>query len=179
MLRASSELTTADTQQLSRSSHWSSVYDCRERNTTRQRQSHSPHMRRSSSLICLCYIVSIYVLTKVYANTFVANLVSRAFFDPSHRDRGRSTDDTEDTETGVDHGHTTTIALSTYVSNVQVWAPAGPAEGSRPVTRTATAVSVADELDRKELMLLEDERVSRSCLHVFTKCACATCTTAE
>lgn len=107
--------------------------------------------------------VSIYVLTKLYANTFVANLVSRAFFDPSRRDRGRSTDDTDDTGTGADQGHTTTIALSTYVSNVPGWVAAGPAEESSSGIRTGAEVNVADKLDRKERMLLEDERVRCPC----------------
>ncbi|KAI0726362.1 hypothetical protein C8Q72DRAFT_528804 [Fomitopsis betulina] len=100
------------------------------------------------------YETTIYVLTKLYANTFVANLVSRAFFDPSRRDRVRSTEDTEDTEPGIDHRRTTAIELSTYISNVPGWTAAEAVSSLGSSTDTANR----DGLDREKRVLVEDEQ---------------------
>lgn len=113
------------------------------------------------ALTWILRVASIYVLTKLYANTFVANLVSRAFFDPSRRDRVRSTEDTEDTEPGIDHRRTTAIELSTYISNVPGWTAAEAVSSLGSSTDTANR----DGLDREKRVLVEDEQVSRAYLH--------------
>ncbi|TFY52935.1 hypothetical protein EVJ58_g9734 [Rhodofomes roseus] len=94
------------------------------------------------------YETTIYVLTKLYANTFLANLISRAFFDPAHRrdgPAGETTDDTDDTESGSGPGRATTVALSTYVSGVPVWSISQVADSAHTGARTGGSTIAGQE----------------------------------
>ncbi|KAH9911987.1 uncharacterized protein B0H18DRAFT_961493 [Fomitopsis serialis] len=108
------------------------------------------------------YETTIYVLTKLYANTFLANLISRAFFDPARRrGRGRSgtteeTDETDDTESGAGPGRVTTIALSTYVSGVPVWTN-GEVQNSTVTGLRTPGSTVREETGSEKGTLLDGE----------------------
>jgi len=108
------------------------------------------------------YETTIYVLTKLYANTFLANLISRAFFDPARRrGRGRSgtteeTDETDDTESGAGPGRVTTVALSTYVSGVPVWTDGEAVNSAATGTRT-TGSDARGEAGSEKGTLLDEE----------------------